>query len=158
MHVQGSEIGELVERLAATPGRIAAASAGQSLERLAVVPADGEWSALAVLAHMRASDEILAPRLVAMLVREEPTLPAFDERRWSEVMGYGDADFSELLAAFTFKRSELVRALRRLSQREWQRLGIHESRGPITMLETVRHLVEHEAEHCLQLETILAHP
>jgi hypothetical protein len=122
----------------------------------ATMPADGEWSAVAVLAHLRASDDILAPRLVAMLVREEPTLPAFDERRWSEVMGYAEADFQELLATFTFRRAELVRVLRDLSADDWQRAGLHEARGRMTLLDTLRHLAAHEVEHCLQLEALFA--
>ena len=73
----GSGVDDLVERLAATPGRIAAMAAGRSPEALSAAPDDGEWSAVAVLAHVRASDDILSPRLVAILVREEPTLPAF---------------------------------------------------------------------------------
>jgi hypothetical protein len=153
--VESIGVSDLVERLAVTPGRIAIAAAGYSPEQLAAIPSDGEWSALAVLAHVRASDDILAPRLVAMLAREEPALPAFDERRWGEVMGYADADFQELLATFTFRRVELVRALRRLSSHDWHRVGVHESRGQITIVETLRHLVEHESEHCHQIETIL---
>jgi uncharacterized damage-inducible protein DinB len=149
-------IDELVERLAATPGRVAAAAEGKSPEQLAAQPTGGEWSAVAVLAHLRASDDILAPRLIAMLVREEPTMPAFDDRRWGEVMGYDAADFHELLATFTFRRAELVRVLRRLTPSDWRRRGTHEARGPITLAETLRHLAEHEAEHCLQLETLLA--
>lgn len=148
-------IGDLVERLAATPGRIAAAATGRSPEDLAATPSEDEWSAVAVLAHLRASDDILSPRLTAMLVREEPSLPALDDRRWGEVMGYADADFQELLAAFTFRRAELVRVLRRLAPGDWQRAGHHEARGRITLLDTLRHLVEHEAEHCRQLEMLL---
>ena len=153
--MEGSGTDELVVRLAATPGRIAAAAAGKSPEELAAVPAEGEWSAVAVLAHLRASDDILSPRLVAMLVREEPSLPAFDDRRWGEVMGYADSDFQELLATFTFRRAELVRVLRGLTPSDWQRTGLHEARGRITLLETVRHLADHEVEHCLQLEASL---
>lgn len=149
------DIGGLLDRLADTPGRIAATVAGRPAVQLAERMAAEEWSPLAVLAHMRASDEILAPRLIAMVVREEPPLPAFDERRWGDVMGYVDADFHELLTGFAFKRAELVRALRRLEHRDWRRTGMHESRGQITLLHTLRHLVEHEAEHCLQLETLL---
>jgi hypothetical protein len=154
--VDGTAIDDLVERLAATPTRLAAAAEGRSPEQLAATPADDEWSPVAILAHIRASDDILAPRLIAMLVREEPSLPAFDDRRWGEVMGYDEADFQELLAAFTFRRAELVRVLRRLPPSAWQRRGRHEARGPITLLDTLRHLVEHEAEHRLQLETVLA--
>ena len=154
--MDGSGVDDLVERLAATPGRIAAAAAGRSPEELSAAPADGEWSAVAILAHLRASDDILAPRLVAMLVREEPALPAFDDRRWEEVMGYAASDFQELLATFTFRRVELVRVLRQLAPADWQRTGLHEARGRITLQETLRHIAEHEAEHCLQLEALFA--
>ena len=77
-------------------------------------------------------------------------------RRWGEVMGYADADFQELLATFTFRRAELVRVLRRLTPGDWQRVGLHEARGPITLRDTLHHIVEHEAEHCLQLEDLLS--
>ena len=154
--MEGSAADDLVERLAATPGRIAASAAGRTPEELAATPKDGEWSAVAVLAHLRASDDILSPRPVAMLVRDEPALPAFDDRRWEQVMGYAGSDFQELLATFTFRRVELVRVLRRLTPDEWQRTGLHEAQGRITLLETLRHLVEHEEEHCLQIEALLA--
>jgi hypothetical protein len=152
----GSAVEDLVERLASTPGRIAATTAGRSPEELSAAPDHGEWSAVAVLAHVRASDDILAPRLIAILVREEPTLPAFDDRRWGEVMAYAESDFQELLATFTFRRAELVRVLRHLSPSDWERAGIHEARGRITLQETLRHLADHEAEHCLQLEALFA--
>jgi DinB superfamily len=156
--VENVEVDDLVERLAATPGRIAAASAGRSPEQLSAPPSDDEWSALAVLAHLRASDDILSPRLVAMLVRDEPALPAFDDRRWCEVMAYTDADFQTLLATLTFRRAELVSVLRRLSPDHWRRAGLHEKRGRITLLDTLRHIVAHEEEHCFQLEAALSRP
>jgi hypothetical protein len=150
------EIAAMVERLAQTPHRLAAAAAGKSPAELAAAPADDEWSPLAVLAHLRASDDILAPRLLMMLVRDEPPLPSFDERRWAELMGYDEHEFQELLAAFTFKRAELVHALRRLSQSDWQRGGTHDVSGWITLPDILRHLADHEDEHCRQIETLLA--
>jgi len=35
------------------------------------------------------------------------------------------------------------------------RVGRHETRGRITMLETLHHLADHEAEHCLKLEALI---
>jgi hypothetical protein len=154
--VERPDIESLVERLAETPGRLATAAEGLTPERLATPPAADEWSALAVLAHMRASDDILSPRLVMMLVRDEPTMPAFDERRWGEVMAYEQSDYQELLAGLTFRRAELVRVLRRLKPADWNRTGQHEARGTITLFDTLRHLVEHEDEHLLQIEALLA--
>lgn len=152
--MEHTDTASLVERLAATPGRIAAATAGLSPEQLSTPPAQGEWSVLGVMAHIRACDDILAPRLVMMNVREEPAMPVFDDRRWEEVMGYADSDFHELLAAFTFRRSELVRALRRLRPSDFRRTGQLETRGSITVQVVMRHIVEHEDEHCLQIETL----
>jgi hypothetical protein len=153
--MEQTETASLVERLAASPGRIAAATAGLTPERLSTPPADGEWSALGVLAHIRACDDILAPRLVMMAARVEPAMPVFDERRWEEVMGYASSDFQELLAAYTFRRAELVRALRRLGSADWQRTGQLETRGTITLPDVIRHIVEHEDEHCLQIEALV---
>ena len=150
-----ADVDVLLARLEDTPGRIAAAVEGQPSAQLAERTAVEAWSALAVLAHIRSSDDFVSSRLVMMLVRDEPQLLAFDERRWCDVMAYADADFHELLTGFACKRAELIRALRRLAPRDWQRTGLHESRGQITLLETLRHLVEHEAEHCLQIETLL---
>src|SRR4051794_13313900 len=89
------ETAALVERYAAAPGRIAYAAAGQAA-RLTEPPAPGEWSPRDILAHIRASDDILSPRLIQILVRDEPPLPSFDERRWAEVMGYAALDFDDL--------------------------------------------------------------
>jgi hypothetical protein len=71
-------------------------------------------------------------------------------------MGYADGDFQELLAGFAFKRAELVRALRRLQAADWQRTGQLETRGTIVMENVLRMIVEHEDEHCLQIEALLA--
>jgi len=150
-----NDIEGLLDRLAATPGRLAAAASGLTPEQLTTSPESDEWSALAVLAHMRAYDDILAPRLIMMLARNEPALPAVDERRWGEIMGYERSDFQELLAGFTFRRADLVRALRRLGPSDWNRTGQHEARGTITLTDTLRNLVGHEDEHCLQIETLL---
>jgi hypothetical protein len=153
--MERTEIESLIERLAAAPGRIAAATAGLTPERLTTRPADEEWSVLGVMAHIRACDDILSPRLIAMAVRDEPVMPLFDDRRWEEVMGYADGDFQELLAGFAFKRAELVRALRRLQAADWQRTGQLETRGTIVMENVLRMIVEHEDEHCLQIEAVL---
>ena len=149
------EISGLLARLADTPSRIATAVVGRDSDELTRAPSDDEWSPLAVLAHIRSSEDFLSARLITMLVREEPKLLAFDERRWCEVMGYAEVEFHALLAGFTMKRAELIRTLRRVPARDWQRAGVHESRGRMTMLETLHTLVDHEAEHCLQLETML---
>jgi hypothetical protein len=90
----------------------------------------------------------------ALLVRDDPPLAAYDDRRWAEVAGYEQADFQSSLAAFTLRRAELVALLRRITPADWQRTGLHEAHGLISVLQVVTHLVEHEEEHCAQLEAL----
>ena len=150
----GGEPHQIIERLAAIPDRIRHATAGESDERLRAAPATGEWPAAAILAHVRAADDIQAPRLLMILARDNPPLAAFDERRWAEVSGYDALDFAGSLAAFALRRAELAAALRGAAPDDWQRTGAHEVRGAVTMLDVARGLVEHEEEHCAQLEAL----
>jgi len=58
--------------------------------------------------------------------------------------------------AYALRRAELVAALRRASPDDWRRVGAHEERGAVTLLDIVRSLVEHEEEHAAQLEHVIA--
>jgi uncharacterized damage-inducible protein DinB len=145
---------DLVDRLSAIPARIAQATAGWSQAQLRAAPAGDGWSAAAILAHMRASDDILAYRAYMILVRDGAPLASFDERRWAEVAGYTQADFHTSLEAFRLRRAELAAMLRRAGADDWQRRGAHEERGPITLLDIISHVVEHEEEHCGQIEAL----
>lgn len=150
------EGGLVIQRLAAVPDRIRRAVAGWSDERLRADPAEGEWSASAILAHVRASDDIMAPRLLMILARDNPPMPAFDDRHWAEVAGYAELEFTTSLAAFTLRRAEVVAALRHAPPGAWRHAGAHEVRGPVTLLDVARGLVDHEEEHCAQLEALSA--
>lgn len=149
-----AERDEVVARLAAIPDRIARATAGWDAARLATPPAAGEWSAQAILAHLRAADDILSPRAYMVLVRDNPPLASYDERRWAAIAGYEQANFSAALALYAARRAELVVVLRRIAPDDWARTGIHETRGPVTLLALMRGLADHEEEHAAQLEAL----
>ncbi len=150
--VTDREIAELLARLAAVPARFATAC-GRFEEADAVVhPAAGEWSPAEVLAHLRASHDITEPRILAILARDNPPLPAFDERRWQEVARYVALPMTQSLETLRLRRHELVRALRGLPAAAWMRIGLHEERGPLTVLEIARDIAAHDEEHCVQVE------
>ena len=146
---------QLIERLADTPARIERAVAGLSTGQLETAAQPGEWSPADVLRHMRASNDILAFRLYAIGARDDPPLPAYDERRWAEISGYGCANFGDLLATYKLLRSELVAMLDGLDAAGWQRTGLHETRGRMSLVEIARHMADHEEEHCNQIEAMV---
>lgn len=108
-----------------------------------------------MLAHLRASNEILTPRVTQMLVRDGAPLPAFDERVWAGVAGYGDMSVEALFARIAMPRYELIQTLRRAGDAAWARTGHHEQHGRITVAQVVASIVAHEREHLDQINGLL---
>ena len=146
------QIDNLLRRLSDVPSRISHSVARLSEAEKHTNLSNCEWSAAEILAHLRASDDIVAYRLYVILVRDNPALPAYDERRWAEIAGYAQADFESSLKTYTLRRTELVKMLRQVALDDWKRFGTHEVKGIISLLDVATSLVEHEEEHCLQLE------
>lgn len=150
------EVTDLLTRLAQTPAQIATLVSAQEEAALANSGEVRNWSASEILAHLRASDDILSYRVYALLVRDTPLLPGLDERSWAEIAGYTTMAFSSSLATFAARRAEVVTALQRLPLSAWDRTGIHDASGPFTLWLLVQHLVTHEEEHCQQLAALLS--
>jgi hypothetical protein len=151
---------QLVDQLEQTAPRIAQAVEGRTAVELRQrPPADPDsWAAAEIVAHLRATDDILAYRVYAILVRDNPPMPAYDEQRWTEVARYGDVAVEDSLTMFTLRRAELIRTLRHIAPADWERMGTHETYGPQTLRAAVRKLADHEAEHCAQLEALWPAP
>lgn len=154
--ISRDQIEAVLERLANVPARISHAIEGLTDAQLHRATASGEWSPAEILAHLRASDDIVAYRLYAILARDNPPLLAYDERRWAQISAYAQADFELSLQAFTLRRAELLRMLRQAVPTDWERTGTHEVKGSLSLFQVATVLAEHEEEHCLQLESRLA--
>lgn len=148
------EIRNLIDRLEALPAGFAEVmsrlEAADSVEALG----PGDWSAAQVLAHVRASQDIMEPRILAILTRDNPPLPAFDDTVWANVGRYAFVPVTEALESMRTRRRELVRALRALNAEGWQRTGQHEVQGTISVLDIARRIAEHEEEHREQIARI----
>ena len=140
---------QVVDALEATPDSLRALVRSTG-ERDESSEPDG-WNSREVFAHLSASDAIVAPRIMQILVRENPPLPAFDERVWAELTRSDRVELELQLARFEISRAELVGMLRRLTQEQWARHGEHEVRGPMSVLQIAKSIVDHEAEHHQQL-------
>ena len=78
-----------------------------------------------------------------------------DPARWAEERQYARNDTHEALAAFKRRRAEVLTLLHSLSPVEWQRGGIHLSRGRLTLGDWVASLAAHDDNHLDQLRRAL---
>jgi hypothetical protein len=148
------EITEILDRLDASAKQLAWTMMDLDPDEMTVAPDDGEWSAIEILAHVKACDDIMTGRIATILTHPKPLLQNFDERAWAIVAGYADAPVDQTLMALQRHRGEMLWQLRRLPPEAWARTAQHETRGPLSLLDLVRSFTEHEEEHIAQLDDL----
>ncbi len=150
-----AEIDTVLALLRETPQRLAASAAPHSAARLARRPGPKGWSAVEHLAHVRGCDAVWTETMYAMLVEDEPALPKFDPRQWAKQLKYAQWPFTDLLAALTARRAELLAVLTPLPLASWARGAVSGGKRH-TVYSQARRLALHEREHCEQVAELLA--
>ncbi|MEA3055228.1 MAG: hypothetical protein QOD30_660 [Actinomycetota bacterium] len=138
--------------LGATPDAFAAALARLGPERFAAAPAPGAWSPAEIFTHVRAADAVIAPRVLQVVARPGVALSDFDERKVGELLARAVVPVEDLVVLFRRRREELLALVATLSADERARIGVHETRGIVTVDDICEALVDHEREHLDQLD------
>jgi DinB superfamily len=152
--VTSKEKAALIARVLRGPGQVSRIFSMLTDEQLHAPLAPGEWSPADVLAHLRAADDIQSIRAYMILTRDEPPLPAFDERAWVEVAGYRTLHPRASLDIYFRRRVELAHMLRGTPPANFNRAGMHETLGRLTLQALLENLASHEEEHIAQLEAV----
>lgn len=144
--------------LADTPRRLTAATAGVDEARLRLKPDPSGWSALDILAHLRACADVWGASIESMLANEEPTLPNIHPRQWLTRTDYVETPYFESFQLFSAQREKLLKTLKTLQFDGWLR-GAEIGGRRHTVFTQARRMAKHEAEHCGQIEKELKnHP
>src|SRR5688500_17275035 len=152
--VTEQQIQALVLRFARIFPRITAATLDMDDATLRTAT-EGEWSIHDVLDHLRGSYAIISYRIYTVLIRDNPPMPAIDERQWALVDYYSTLDVQYSMATFSRMRIELLVMLQTLTPADWERTIQHETNGTMSLWTMMEHLVSHEEEHCEQIEKMV---
>lgn len=150
-------IDDTLTLLAATPARVAAATAGLDPAQLRARPSRHEWSANDVLAHIRACADTRGDVVFTILAEEQPTFRAVNPRSWMTETNYLELEFSASFRAFARQRTRLLQLLEQLPRHEWSRSASVTGAGaPLdrTVLFYAQWVARHERPHVKQIEDI----
>jgi carbonic anhydrase/acetyltransferase-like protein (isoleucine patch superfamily) len=115
-----------------------------------------DGSALEIVCRLRDTErDVVLPRLERLLAEDAPELPDVDVGGWAESRGWAAEDPQRAVAEFRSVRGALVARLARLGRDDWSRAGTHSSRGPFSVADLARSLVEHDLGHRHRLERAL---
>ena len=150
-------IDKILALLADHPARIAAATTHLSEEQLRAEPGEGQWSASAILAHLRSCADMWGGGIAEIVRHDHPTIKALNPRTWILQTDYLEQDFRPAFAAYAKQREDLLAVLRALSPEGWQRAGLVVGAGK-PIVRTVQFyadwLAGHERAHVKEIERI----
>lgn len=143
--------------LSATPARLTELSRRRSAAALAARPSADEWSAIEILAHLRACADVWGSSIQRMIDEDHPTIRYVSPRGVMRKPEYTDRGFKQSLDLFVSARKVLVKTLRVLPPEGWS-LGATitaRTKGQkSTVLDHARNIASHEAAHIVQFEAL----
>ncbi len=118
-------------------------------------PDPKNWSAKEVVCHVRDTEESFMTRFLSILAMDEPKFLPVEPDRWAVERQYQRNDVQEALAAFKTRREETLRFFRGLKPEQWERGGVHATRGKMTLKDFVELMAWHDDNHLDQLKRAL---
>jgi len=150
-----TSIEEQMARLARTADEFAAEITGMPDATLPRRPDERIWSAREVVCHIRDIEESFMTRFQTIMLMDGALFPPVEPDRWAEERQYQRNDAAEALSAFRTRRDESLKFLRGLRPEQWERAGIHATRGRMTIGDFVGLMVWHDDNHVDQLRRAL---
>ena len=143
---------ELLDAFKATPDTLNGLLGGVTQQQAAAARGgDENWSVVQVLCHLRDTEERGIERMRLMRDQSNPRVAAFDQEQWAAERNYAAAQLQDALAAFLRFRAVHIQELAALSAQDWERPGLHDEQGQITIGAHTLHLVSHDAIHLAQI-------
>jgi len=110
-------------------------------------PDVGTWSIHQIVIHMMDSDAIGVHRMKRVIAEDRPLLIGYDETRFTASLFYDEQSAEASLTIFDLTRRELAKVLRRLPDAAFDRWGVHNEHGKVTLGEFVANYASHLENH-----------
>jgi DinB superfamily len=123
----------LIEEYVACSKRLRDSVSGLSQEDLTARPGPGDWSILELVIHLADMDSIAIDRMKRMLIEDDPPLLYADETAYLRELAPHEQSLEDALILFEVGRRQFARVLRTLPDEAFERRGIHNRRGVLTV-------------------------
>jgi hypothetical protein len=138
---------ELIEGYAAGADVLGKSIQGLERSDLLAFPVPGTWSIQQIVLHMMDSDLIASDRMKRVAAEDHPTLIGYNETAFAKTLAYDHIPAQDACEVFRLNRRITAELLRRLPDAAFQRTGVHNERGELTLEHLVSGYVEHLDHH-----------
>jgi len=137
----------LIDRYAAGGAEPAGAIRGLSAADLDAIPVPGTWSIRQIVVHLLDSDLAATHRMKRIAAEELPLLIAYDETALAGQGFYAALDVNRCCELFALHRAHTAEFLRALPDAAFERRGVHNQSGIVTLGGLVETYVWHLEHH-----------
>ncbi len=152
------KVSKAVNKLAATPRRLAKLVSSMNPRLATRKPGPGKWSAKEIVCHLADCEIVYGFRYRTIVSESDPVLVAFDQEAWAKNLKYESQSLKSALATFSTLRDSHVSLFKSLAPKSWKKIGRHPQYGPLSLAQVVTHLVEHDLKHIAQIERLSPRP
>jgi hypothetical protein len=110
-----------------------------------------KWSILEVVCHLADSEEMTLGDVQHMMEEDHPTIAEFDPDELAIRANYQGQSLSVALERFERARMKLVDRLRGLREDDWNRDGMFEGLGVLSVQGITTHMAMHDCVHLAQI-------
>lgn len=137
----------LIDAYEAGGPALARAVAGLTDDDLNAHPAPGTWSIRQIALHLMDSDLIATDRMKRIASMTRPLIIGYDETAFSRLPGTSTADVGLACELFEKNRRMTAHFLRALPGEAFERFGIHNESGKVTLAYMVKGYIDHLEHH-----------
>jgi hypothetical protein len=137
----------IIEKFAAGADVPGNAIRGLTQHELNSFPVPGTWSIQQLIVHLMESHLVCADRMRRIIAEENPTLIGYNETLFIKNLFPERLDATTVCEAFRLNQLLMAEILRQLPDAAFDRAGMHNERGRLTLGSMVKGYVEHLDHH-----------
>jgi DinB superfamily len=138
---------QLIERYVQGADVLGQSIRGLTASERSALPVPGTWSIQQIVMHMMDSDLIAADRMKRVIAEDRPTLIGYNETLFAKNLPYDELDAETACDIFAKNRRLMGEILRRQPDATFQRTGMHNETGEVTLEYLVRTYAGHLDHH-----------
>ena len=152
-----ADLAALLDSLEVMPQDLRSAAGRMTLEAARTPPPDGGFSLLEQAWHLADLErDGYGERIRRLLGEDNPQLPDFDGARVAAERNYRAKSLGAGIAVFFAARTANLALLRSAEDAAWDRAGLQEGVGRVTLRDIPRLMREHDDSHRAEIAALLA--
>ncbi len=141
------KISDLRNRFHTGIEKLSLAIEGLTKEDLLAHPIVGKWSIQECICHIVDFEPVIHDRMKRIIAIDNPLLIGADENRFAQRLFYNNRNIQEEIQLYKYLRLQMFHIIDKLSQSDYDRTGVHNEIGKVTLLDVLERACVHTEHH-----------